>query len=74
MIMNRSIVPPNDSSSQEKVFMARLAALNAALEGARAGDDGRAIAWATMKMDALLERYYWALIRPDTVGPPVPVE
>jgi hypothetical protein len=68
-------MPALDVSSQgpltaeERLFLARLAALNAACEGARAGAGARGFAEDAAAVDALLERLFSALTRSD----PTPV-
>jgi hypothetical protein len=68
-------MPALDISSQgpltaeEHLFLARLAALNAACEAVRAGTGARGFAEDAAAVDALLERLFSALTRSD----PTPV-
>ncbi|WP_347305971.1 hypothetical protein [Thiobacter aerophilum] len=49
--------------------MARLLALNAVLEGARAGVSAHSLAREAQNVDALLERYFIALLAPASHTP-----
>lgn len=57
----RAFTPPRQLTPEERLFMARLAGLNAAFEAARAGTPGRAVAAETRAVEEFLERCYLAL-------------
>ncbi|MEJ5210725.1 MAG: hypothetical protein WHV61_04755 [Burkholderiales bacterium] len=71
--MTLSTIPgcsdPGSLSAEERAFMARLLALNAAFEGARAGVPAQGLVRQAQAVDALLERYYAALFPRNTEAP-----
>lgn len=56
-------------SAEERAFMARLLALNAAFEGARAGVPAQGLAREAQAVDVLLERYFAALFPRNAKAP-----
>ena len=60
--MQQPPVPaPFSPNAEERVFFARLAALNAAFDAARAGKTAKSFADRASSIDALLDRYFVAL-------------
>ena len=63
---SRRIPAPAVLTPEERAFFIRLAALNAAFDGARAGESGRALAARSEAIDEMLNRYFVALTTPDS--------